>query len=238
MAARLVLWDFDGTLARRTGLWSGCMLEVLDEAEPGHGLTRADVREAMRGRYLWNRPGEPHPHLCEPDGWWEEMERRMGRALALAGIAEDRAARHAGAVRERFLDPAIAWSIYADALPALRRVRAAGMRSAILSNHVPELPTLVRELCLGAEVEAVFTSAASGFEKPHPLAFALALQELGCEPHRAWMVGDNPVADLEGARAAGMAAVLVRAGEPAAGRGDGGLRAAGLLEASELILAG
>jgi len=27
----IVLWDFDGTLAERPGLWRGCLLEVLRE---------------------------------------------------------------------------------------------------------------------------------------------------------------------------------------------------------------
>lgn len=231
MGARLVLWDFDGTLARRTGLWSGCMLEVLDEADPGHGLAPEDVRGAMRGSYLWNQAAEPHPELRDPDAWWREMEGRMARALRGLGVADGHARRHAAGVRERFLDPGTGWSLYADALPALRRVRAGGLRSAILSNHVPELPGLVDALGLGDEVEAVFTSAATGFEKPHPHAFALALAELGCEPSEAWMVGDNPVADLEGGRAAGMRAVLVR-GEEA----GPGLRAAGLTQAAALIL--
>src|SRR5437588_9596124 len=31
------LWDFDGTLAERPGMWGGCMLEVLDDHEPNHG---------------------------------------------------------------------------------------------------------------------------------------------------------------------------------------------------------
>jgi hypothetical protein len=33
---RFALWDFDGTLAWRPGMWSGCVTEVLDEIEVGH----------------------------------------------------------------------------------------------------------------------------------------------------------------------------------------------------------
>jgi hypothetical protein len=37
---RVVPWDFDGTLAHRPGMWSGCLLETLDEHQPGHRFDR------------------------------------------------------------------------------------------------------------------------------------------------------------------------------------------------------
>ena len=37
----MVMWDFDGTLAQRPGLWGACVIEVLDEAEPDHGVSTA-----------------------------------------------------------------------------------------------------------------------------------------------------------------------------------------------------
>ena len=37
MAESVVLWDFDGTLAYRDGMWRGCLVEALAEVAPGHG---------------------------------------------------------------------------------------------------------------------------------------------------------------------------------------------------------
>jgi putative hydrolase of the HAD superfamily len=79
----------------------------------------------------------------------------------------------------------------------------------ILSNHVPELPALVRDLGLAGLVDDVIGSAETGFEKPNPRMYAKGLARAG-HPRTAWMVGDNPVADVEGARAAGLPAILVR----------------------------
>ena len=98
-------------------------------------------------------------------------------------------------------------------MPVLERLRAQGWQHAILSNHVPELPSLVEALGLSRLVEPVITSAATGYEKPHPEAFALALHLCG-RPRQVWMVGDNPVADVAGAEAAGIPAVLVRREAP------------------------
>ena len=52
-------------------------------------------------------------------------------------------------------------------------------------------------------------SAVTGYEKPHPEAFRLVLRRFG-EPRERWMVGDNPHADVAGAQALGIPAVLVR----------------------------
>ena len=71
-------------------------------------------------------------------------------------------------------------------------------------------------LGLGDRFEAVLNSAATGFEKPHPRAFALALASAG-QPRVAWMIGDNPVADVGGAVAAGLRAILVRTSPPEPG---------------------
>jgi len=229
VAAPLVLWDFDGTLAWREGLWSGCMVEVLDELESEHGLEHERVRAAMRGRYPWNTPELAHPHLCDPERWWGEMCAQMQAALASLGVADGRCGELAQAVRERFLDTASGWRRFEDAPGALDAVAAAGFRSAILSNHVPELERIAADLGLARGMEAIFSSAVTGYEKPHPAAFETALEARG-RRGRVWMVGDNPRADVAGAGAAGIPAILVRR------EGEAARRADGLAGAVEIIL--
>jgi putative hydrolase of the HAD superfamily len=92
-----------------------------------------------------------------------------------------------------------------EALSALQRE---GVTQAVLSNHVPELPAIVDALGLAGYFDTVFTSATIGFEKPHPGIFGHALDAFG-HPDDVWLIGDNPVADVEGATAAGIRAVLV-----------------------------
>ncbi len=230
MSDRLVLLDFDGTLAYRDGLWSGCAIEVLDEHLPGHGLEIERFRSAMRGHYPWNRHEQPHPELCEPRAWWADMETRLSQAFEHAGAGQ-RSPALARALRARFVDPSTGWQLFADTLPALEALRDAGWRTAVLSNHVPELGEIAAGLGLGGHLEAIFSSALTGWEKPHPEAFAHALAACG-DPGEVWMVGDNPLADVAGAEAAGIPAVLVRS------QGEAARRAAGLAEAVELILAG
>jgi len=71
-----VLFDFDGTLAYRPGMWSGCLLDVLDELAPGHGLDPGPLvggprttlptglcRYRARSDHRLRRSGRPGPLL-------------------------------------------------------------------------------------------------------------------------------------------------------------------------------
>jgi putative hydrolase of the HAD superfamily len=84
-----------------------------------------------------------------------------------------------------------------------------GWTHVVLSNHVPELTRIISALGLDDHVKRVFNSADSGYEKPHPLAFENLLEVLG-RPEKIWMIGDNLEADVRGAEAAGIPAILSR----------------------------
>jgi len=216
---RAVLWDFDGTLAHREGMWSGALLAALDAACPGHGVTRDALRPGLRNGFPWHTPDVGHSH-GSADAWWAALAPLLSSACVGAGVAAADAERAAAALRDVYLDPA-GWAVYDDVAPALARLAA--FRHVIVSNHVPELPALVD--ALGLSFDAVVTSAAVGWEKPHPAIFRAALDAAGVDASDAWMVGDNPVADVAGAEAAGVRAFLVRR--------DG---APGLAAAAEAIL--
>jgi putative hydrolase of the HAD superfamily len=205
----VVMWDFDGTLAWRPGMWGACVLEVLDEQTPEHTGTLERIRADLRDGFPWHRPDRPHPELGDPQRWWASVTPLLARAITGAGIGEPRATELAGAVAQRFPDGTRAWRVFDDTRPALEATASAGWRNVILSNHVPELPRLVSDLGLDDLIERVFNSASIGYEKPNPEAFRHALRGCG-DPPRRWMVGDNPVADVAGARALGIPAILVR----------------------------
>lgn len=234
MAPRVVFWDFEGTLAARPGIWSRCLVEVLDELVPGHGLTRDDVAPGLRDRFPWHHWRRPHPELTDPDAWWDALLPVLADAYTAAGVAPGDAALAAARVRTCYVDPAF-WTVYDDVLPALDALRAAGWRHAIVSNHVPELPELVRRLYPAGLFDVVLTSAATGYEKPHPRMYEAALAAAG-RPAAAWMVGDNLEADVRGAEASAIHAILVRA--PDATAADGLRRADDALGAARIILDG
>ncbi len=174
-----------------------------------------ELRAALRDGFPWHRADAPHLELCEPDAWWAALDPLLVRTFSLAGVDAGRHVDLARALRARFVDGSVGWEVFDDTRPALRATADAGWRNVILSNHVPELEALVGALGLSDLVEAVFSSALIGYDKPHPEAFRHALRTCG-DPAERWMVGDNPVADVAGAEALGIPAVLIRTegGEP------------------------
>lgn len=80
-----------------------------------------------------------------------------------------------------------AWRIADGAVDALRSLRAAGVRTGIVSNFDTRLRPLLGSLGLLPLLSCVIVSAEHGFEKPNPCIFEAALNALGVEPHQ---VGD------------------------------------------------
>jgi HAD superfamily hydrolase (TIGR01549 family) len=196
-------------LAFRPGRWRGCLAETLDEHQPDHGITSERLRPFLQNGFPWHHPEIAHPELCEPEAWWKNTEDLLARAYQGVGIDSARASELARLARQRYLDASTGWQLFDDTMPTLDRLRADGWKHVIVSNHVPELTQLVEALGLADRIDAVFSSAVTGYEKPHRGAFEIALRHCGF-PRRVWMVGDNPVADVAGAESAGIPAILVR----------------------------
>jgi len=130
------------------------------------------------------------------------------RAFAAAGLPSPQSRLLAREVRCVYADPNY-WRLYDDTLPVLTQLSGKGWTHLLLSNHVPELPTLLRHLQIDAVFAQVFNSAETGYEKPHPQAFQNVLDTIKAS-ETVWMIGDNPVADIAGAAAMGIPGILVR----------------------------
>ena len=218
MTGSVVLWDFDGTLAFREARWRGSLVEALTEVAPGHGLVAADMAPGLRDGFPWHRPETGHPDLNSPDAWWDALQPLFVQAYVGAGVDARPAALAASRVRAHYID-ASRWTVFPDSLAALEELTAAGWLHVIVSNHVPELDGLLRDLGLARHFAGVVNSALVGWEKPNPRIFEAALDRAG-RPERVWMIGDNPVADIAGAQALGIPGILVTPGR------DDGLRPA------------
>ncbi|HEY5049722.1 MAG TPA: HAD family hydrolase, partial [Acidothermaceae bacterium] len=111
-----------------------------------------------------------------------------------------------------------------DAIPLLDSLRARGLRVGLCSNapyRIQSLHSQLAYLGLDGHLDAVTFSAEVGWRKPSPRMFAAALSALGTIPERTVMVGDSETADIAGAHAAGMRAVLIRrSGNQASGDAD------------------
>jgi putative hydrolase of the HAD superfamily len=112
----------------------------------------------------------------------------------------------------------------AEAAPLLEWLRSRGIRAGLCSNapyRVASLHAQLAFLGLDSHLDAVTFSAEVGWRKPSPRIFEAAMRALGTDPGGTVMVGDTLAADIAGAHAAGMRAVLIdRNGERGPGDAD------------------
>jgi putative hydrolase of the HAD superfamily len=217
-----LIWDFDGTLAYRPGQWSGAMIEVLRRFA-GLDVDIETLRPFMQKGFPWHNHNQVNPPMCSADNWWAAVQPVFEEAFVGCGLPWHQARALAGKVRSIYADVA-QWRLYDDTADVLRELLAEDWTHVILSNHVPELPSLVHGLGLSPLIHRIVNSAGTGFEKPHPGAFQAALRLLD-RPGEVWMIGDSIHADILGAESAGLRAILVRSEDRRAPRRAESLRA-------------
>lgn len=132
------------------------------------------------------------------------------------------------------------FSCAADVAEALARARRAGFRVGIVTNGDQRAQEgKIRAAGLAPLVDAVCISGVEGIAKPAREIFELAAARCAGELEAGWMIGDNPMTDIAGARSCGMRAVWIRHGR--SWPEDLGFRpdhqADGFAEAVDLVLA-
>jgi putative hydrolase of the HAD superfamily len=114
------------------------------------------------------------------------------------------------ATARRIMLGSLEFTAYPDALEAIPALGDGGRRLVVVSNWDCSLPDWLEPSGLLRLVDGVVTSADTGVAKPGRAMFERALAVAGARPEEALHVGDSVENDVEGARAAGIRAVLVR----------------------------
>jgi HAD superfamily hydrolase (TIGR01509 family) len=177
-----IVFDLDDTLIPTKRWQCERLLTALETIAPGDDAVRAR-REGLRILEEGPRPRLVDA-LADALEWDEERRedlRRVYRATWPARCAT-----------------------YPDVKPALDALRRRGLRLGLLTDNPPETQRhKVESAGLAAFFDAVVFAREAGHEKPDGRGFARVAWELGLEPPRLAMAGDNPHRDLAGAAAAG-----------------------------------
>jgi beta-phosphoglucomutase len=195
----LIIFDVGGTLIgshqvepfqqflARAGLPAGA-----DDARRFHRKLIANIlaeRDKAQGK------GANHAEL---DQWWGGVF-----AKTLPG-------------REDLVEEMLRWLIagqferlFDDAVPALQALAAIGMPMAVISNFGTHLRDLLARFELLRFFDPIIVSAEVGIAKPDRRIFDLLAEKVNMPRHRLLYVGDHIGDDIEGARSAGLDAVLI-----------------------------
>lgn len=108
--------------------------------------------------------------------------------------------------------PKFAVTPTAESLALLRRLRATGWRIGVVTNGGPLQLRKLETAGLAGLVDVCCVSQVEGVRKPAAGIFERAADLCGEPLAGAWMLGDNPEADIGGAHALGLATIWFRHG--------------------------
>lgn len=123
--------------------------------------------------------------------------------------------------------------LFPDVEPALAQLREAGYRLGLITNVTDDPTADLEGIGLRERFDVVVASCLVGFDKPDPRIFQAAMKDLGIAPEEGVHVGDQFLADVEGAQSAGLKAILLDRHDLQEGRHP--LRVRSLLELPPLL---
>ena len=199
MSFLAVLFDVDFTLAR-PGPELGP--EGYVRAGERHGLA-LDPARYEEGRQAALAALERHPEFEHDDEIWFTFTERI-----ILGMGGTPPASYDCAVEiTRGWERHENFELYDDVAPVLDELRAAGLKIGLVSNSARDVHAFAHHH--GLDIDAGISSFHHGKTKPHASIFRAVLDLLDATPQQAAMVGDTIEADIDGALAIGMRAVLV-----------------------------
>lgn len=206
--SKALFWDFDGTLVHNSGgQWASSSHASL--AKLGYDIDIEKVRHhfsrSVKG-FSWHTPENSYTDAVGQQ-WWDKLFEHLDVLYNEYKIPEQDRHKANSYFRNYILDYKN-YTLYDDAALVLRECLEMGYKNYIVSNNYPELALVVEGLGLAKYVDAVIVSANIGYEKPRVEIFNYAL-EVAEYPDTCYMIGDNPVADVQGGKAAGLTTILV-----------------------------
>ena len=187
---RLLLLDLDDTLVDRAAIFAGWLAEFATD----HRLDEPDHR--------WITALDDRGRTDRTVFFGSLTER-----FALTGAVASRVDRWQTEFPARYrCAPGV--------LPAMRTAREQGWRLGVVTNGDAQVQQRkLRAAGLLEHLDAVCISGAESIRKPDPRLFALAAERAGAPLSGGWMIGDNPTADIRGARDAGLSTVWISGGD-------------------------
>ncbi len=209
MKIKAIFYDLDGTL--RMNAPKGWQVFSEYAAQRGMQVTPEDVVRAARWEHYYFAQS---PELLEDEAAFSDRSafytHYSRRQLQVLGASPAQAADLAPGVHALMLEayrPADV--IPADLLETLKVLQDQGYLLGVLSNRKESYADYLAELGLAEFFSLVIAAGEAGHYKPDPQVFTYMLEKAGVSAEESIYVGDNYYADVVGARAAGLAPVLL-----------------------------
>jgi HAD superfamily hydrolase (TIGR01509 family) len=191
---RAILFDFDGTLYDRDAA-------IVRIAELQFETFRDHLSHLTQSVFVERLVALDNHGHGRPMGFHQ----RLGAALGFSEHVADKLEEYFRSSYPRVCE------VNEDTLTTLRTLRSLGIKLGIITNG----PSVWQHRKIEAAgisplFDAIVISGNEGVEKPDPRIFALALERCGATAAESMFIGDHPVADIGGAKAAGLVPVWKR----------------------------
>jgi putative hydrolase of the HAD superfamily len=198
-----VIFDLGGTLIYPTSTQEDSASH-LERWLRDRGLP-ADLGAAVRDarRWMWQ--------MTSTTGRQYTTQEAIRRAFAQLALPAPETG-WVDAAERAFFEPELAgYRPFPESLALLRRLRAARIRTACISNSSSHwlIEQIVDRMGFRPYLDPVVSSAGFGRIKPDPGIFRSVLGRWGVPPVRAAMIGDTLEADIAGGRGVGMRTIYV-----------------------------
>jgi len=189
-----ILFDTDNTLYAYDPAHAAAQKAVRDKVIYTFSITEADFDSAFREarsqvKLRLKETASSHSRLLYLQRMLEIMG--LGSQVLLALDFEQTYWR-------TFLGNAV---LFSDVKELLDDIRLLGIPTAIVTDLTAQIQfRKVVYFGLDHYFDYIVTSEEAGFDKPHEAPFKIALEKMNPKGGRIWMIGDNPINDISGAR--------------------------------------
>ena len=204
---KAVFFDVGGTLLRV----HPSVGEVYAEIARGYGFSGSPDEVDRQFRLQWKKIGGIES-LGQQSGI--AIERKFWRDLVFQVFEHFGGLRdfetYFGDVYEAFRNKE-RWRVYEDVLESkiLETLKRRGVVLGVISNWDSRLKDTLDAMDLARHFDFILASTVVGSAKPDQKIFDEALKQSGIKRDEACHIGDEPLTDIEGARKAGVDAILI-----------------------------
>ena len=200
---KAIFWDFDGTLSYPNKSFSTALYDAF--TENGYNTDYEKTVKFTENAYSWKSPDVIYPDKTG-ECWWDDLYTKISDFCMVQGVTEN--LQKICESTRRILTDVSNYCLYDDTTETMRKCVELGYKNYLITNNYPEIVKNLEKLGIAKYFTDCVVSSFIGYEKPRTEFFEYAKKIAGY-PDIGYVIGDNPIADIQGGKDAGYKTIAV-----------------------------
>ena len=201
---KVLFWDFDGTLSYPNKSFSTALYWVL--CKNGYSIDKDAATKFLTNVYSWKTPEITYPNRTS-ELWWAMLFEKIRDFLLAHRVSPLDTTIICEDFRRKLIDISN-YTLYDDTVQTLDSCIKKGYKNYLITNNYPEILDNLKKLNIDHFFSGHIVSSHIGYEKPRKEFFDYA-KKISGSPSIGYVIGDNPIADIQGGKDAGFATIAV-----------------------------